>query len=84
MTLYLYRIGTSTPILTLEQVESYTADSVTTQDGTVYAPLAEDCELSSKIDCSETLREQHRKLYPSNQDRLNELENILATILYGE
>lgn len=56
MTLYLYEIGTAKPVLTVENARSYTADSVTAADGTVYAPLAEGYELSGKADCSETLR----------------------------
>ena len=60
MTLYLYRIGTEVPILTIENVQNYTADSVTARNAEgnpiVYSPLAADCELSSKADCSETLR----------------------------
>lgn len=55
MTLYLYEIGTAKPVLTVENARSYTADSVTAADGTVYAPLAEGYELSGKADCSETL-----------------------------
>ena len=47
MTLYLYKIGTAKPVLTVENAQSYTADSVMAADGTVYGPLAEDCELSS-------------------------------------
>ena len=56
MTLYFYEIGTDQPVLTVENAQSYTADSVTAADGTVYAPLAEGYELSGKADCSETLR----------------------------
>lgn len=29
MTLYLYKIGSSAPVLTIENVQGYTADSVT-------------------------------------------------------
>ena len=50
MTLYLYEIGTAKPVLTVENARSYTADSVTAADGTVYAPLAEGYELSGKAD----------------------------------
>ena len=32
MTLYLYRIGTEVPILTIENVQNYTADSVTAKN----------------------------------------------------
>ena len=46
MTLYLYKIGTEKPVLTVENAQSYTADSVTAADGTLYEPLAENYELS--------------------------------------
>ena len=73
MTQYLYRIGTSVPVLTIENVQNYTADSVTALDeagnSVVYAPLAEDCELSGKADCSETLRADWRKS-PTQLDRI--------------
>lgn len=73
MTLYLYKTGTNVPVLTIENVQGYTADSVTaleTDGSTVtYAPLAEDCELSSKADCSETLRAALRAA-PSQLDRI--------------
>ena len=65
MTLYLYRIGTEVPVLTIENVQNYTADSVTAKNAEgkpiVYSPLAADCELSSKADCSETLRAAWRR-----------------------
>ena len=73
MTLYLYKIGSSAPVLTIENVQSYTAERVTALDeagnAVVYAPLAEDCELSSKADCSETLRAAWRKS-PTQLDRI--------------
>lgn len=73
MTLYLYRIGTEVPILTIENVQNYTADSVTARNAEgnpiVYSPLAADCELSSKADCSETLRADWRKS-PTQLDRI--------------
>lgn len=73
MTLYLYRIGTEVPILTIENVQNYTADSVTAKNAEgnpiVYSPLAADCELSSKADCSETLRADWRKS-PTQLDRI--------------
>ena len=68
MTLYLYKIGTSVPVLTTENVQSYTADSVTVLDeqgATVtFAPLADGYELSSKPDCSEALRQAWREAHP--------------------
>ena len=87
MTLYLYKSGTSTPLLTLERVQCYTADSVTALDaeGTpiTYSPLAEDCELSGKPDCSEALREKWREEHPDEKTRLAELEALMAELLYG-
>lgn len=68
MTLYLYKIGTNTPVLTIENAQSCTADSVITADGTVYAPIAEDCELSSKPDCSEALRAKWRAEHPAAEE----------------
>ena len=61
MNLYLYKTGTSTPVLTIENVVSYTADQAVTEDGGVYGPFAEDVELSSLEDCSETLRADWRR-----------------------
>lgn len=87
MTLYLYKRGTSAPVLTIENVQSYTAERVTALDeaGTaaVYAPLAEDCELSSKADCSEALRAAWREANPDGETRLDELEELVAALLYG-
>lgn len=87
MTRYLYRIGTSVPVLTIENVQNYTADSVTALDATgnsvVYAPLAEDCELSSKADCSETLRADWRAANPDDKTRIEELEALVAELLFG-
>lgn len=83
MTLYLYKIGTDVPVLTIENAVSYTADSVMTEDGSVYEPLAEDCELSGKADCSETLRADWRAAHPSADERVEELEALMAALLYG-
>ena len=83
MTLYLYKTGTNVPVLTIEDVQSCTADAVTAADGTVYAPLAEDCELSSKADCSETLRADYRAAYPTQETRLEELEELVAALMFG-
>lgn len=60
VTLHLYKIGTKIPVLKIEDAVSYTDSEVRTADGTVYSPLAEDCELSSLPDCSETLRADWR------------------------
>lgn len=87
MTLYLYKRGTSAPVLTIENVQGYTAERVTALDeagnAVVYAPLAEDCELSSKADCSETLRAVWREINPDEGTRLDELEALVAGLLYG-
>ena len=83
MTLYLYEIGTAKPVLTVENAQSYTADSVTAADGTVYGPLAEGCELSGKADCSETLRADYRAAHPTQETRLEELETLVAALLFG-
>ena len=73
MTLYLYKIGSRSLVLTIENVQGYTADSVTAKNAEgnhiVYSPLAADCELSSKADCSETLRADWRKS-PTQLDRI--------------
>lgn len=77
MTLYLYRIGASTPALSIENVQSYTAESVSALDeegnAVLYAPLAEDCELSSKQDCSEALRANWRVEHPDAETRMTAL-----------
>lgn len=87
MTLYLYRIGTEVPVLTIENVQNYTADSVTAKNAEgnpiVYSPLAADCELSSKADCSEALRAKWRVEHPDDKTRIEELEALVAELLYG-
>ena len=82
MTLYLYKSGTNKAVLTLEDVVSYTADQVVTKKG-VYAPLAGDCELSATSDCAGTLRADWRGKNPSAEKRLEEVEDVLAQILFG-
>ena len=83
MTLYFYEIGTDQPVLTIENAQNYTADSMTAADGTVYGPLAEGYELSSKADCSETLRADYRAAHPTQETRLEELEELVAALLFG-
>lgn len=61
MNLYLYKTGTTVPVLTIENVVSYTDNRAETEDGAVYGPFAEGCELSSLEDCSETLRAKWRR-----------------------
>ena len=74
LTLYLYKIGTTKPVLTIEDVVSYTADRAETKDGVVYSPFADDTELSSLPDCSETLRADWRKANPPMTERVTALE----------
>lgn len=83
MNLYLYKTGELTPVLEMENVISYTADQVAMADGGIYGPFAEDCELSSLPDCSETLRADWRAAYPSQESRLEELEALVAELLFG-
>ena len=80
MNLYLYRLGESTPLLEIKDVANYTADAVVTESGETYAPLAEDCELSSVPECTETLRADWRKRYPSQETRLEELEELVCRV----
>ena len=61
MNLYLYKTGTSIPVLTIENAVSYTDNRAVTEDGSVYGPFAEDVELSSLEDCSEALRAKWRR-----------------------
>ena len=91
MTLYLYKTGTTVPVLTIENVQSYTADSVTALDGdgspVTYSPLAEDCELSGKPDCSETLRAAWRAEHPDAEgltlDLLSDHEERICMLELG-
>lgn len=83
MTLYLYKTGTGTPEITMEDAVSYTADRVVTADGTVYGPFAEDCELSATADCAGTLRADWRRDNPTAEARLEELEALMAGLLFG-
>lgn len=87
MTLYLYKTGPHIPLLTVENVQGYTADRITALDpegnSVTYAPLGEDCELSGKADCSETLRADWRAAHPSDKTRIEELEALMAELLFG-
>ncbi len=87
MTLYLYKTAAKTVVMCMENVRSYTADSVTALDEAgnqiVFSPLADDCELSGKADCSETLRAAWREINPDEGTRLDELEALVAGLLYG-
>ena len=92
MTLYVYKIGTDTPALTVENAQSYTADSILAADGAVYAPLAEGYELSGRADCSQTLRANYRTAHPTQETHyglpvvdksLEELEELVAALMFG-
>ena len=83
MTLYLYKTNAPAPAIVIENAVAYTADSVTTEDGAVYTPLAEGYELSSLPDCSETLRADWQARNPSDQTRIEELELLMAELLFG-
>ncbi|MBP3509417.1 hypothetical protein [Oscillibacter sp.] len=82
MDLYLYRIGTAEPLLRFEKALSYTDSRVVTEEG-VYEPLAENCELSSLPDCSETLRTDWAASYPSQETRIEQMESLMAELLFG-
>ena len=84
MKLYLYRIGTSVPLIKIENVVSYTADQVVSceADGTerVYTPLAPDLELSSLPDCSEALRAKWRAEHPEPEEEVRRLRTQVAEL----
>ncbi|MBE6963518.1 MAG: hypothetical protein E7443_02815 [Ruminococcaceae bacterium] len=80
MTLYLYKIGTKTPVLTIKKAVSYTAESAVTEEGVIYDCFAADCELSSRPDCSETLRADWRRKNPSHEHRMAAVETMLADV----
>lgn len=80
MDLYLYKIGTNTPVLTIEDVVSYTADRAVTEDGTIYGPFAADVELSSLEDCSEALRAKWRAEHPEPEEEVRRLREQVAEL----
>ena len=82
MKLYLYDTRTKKVLAEIEGVESYTDSQVVTPDGT-YSPLAEHCELSATPDCTETLRADWRSAHPSAETRIEELEALMAEVLFG-
>lgn len=83
MTLYLYRLSGKLSPVVIENVAEYTASHVLCSDGVVYEPLSDDCELSSLPDCSETLRADWRAANPSTQSRIDDLEALVAELLFG-
>ena len=83
MDLYLYKTGTAVPLLVIENVISYTADQAVTADGAVCGPFAGDCELSETADCAGTLRADWRAANPSQERRIEDLEALMAELLFG-
>ncbi|MBE6995181.1 MAG: hypothetical protein E7429_00380 [Ruminococcaceae bacterium] len=82
MNLYLYNTETRQVVTEMQDVLSYTDSRVVTANG-VFAPLAPWTELSSRADCSETLRADWKNENPSPADRMAELEDLLAELIYG-
>lgn len=82
MTLYLYDTADMNAVLKLEDVLSYTDSRVVTANG-IYAPLAEGWELSETEDCAGTLRADWRRDHPSTESRLEDVEILLAELLFG-
>lgn len=82
MKLYLYDRESGSILLELDNVVSYTDHAVLTEEG-VCGPLAENCELSETADCAGTLRADWRRDHPSAETRLEELEALMAALLFG-
>lgn len=82
MKLYLYDKASKTVRLEIDGVVSYTAEQVVTEAG-VHGPLADFCELSSVPDCSETLRADWLRDNPTTETRIEELEILVAELLFG-
>lgn len=82
MKLYLYDTESKRVLMELEDVISYSDNQVITKKGRV-SPLADYCELSAVPDCSETLRAAWRRNEPSDKERLDEIEYLLAKLLFG-
>lgn len=83
MTLYLYNTENPSQKLCLSQVASYTDQQVILENGTSYEPLAPGWELSREQDCSETLRADWLAEHPTQDARLDELEDLMAELLFG-
>lgn len=82
MKLYLYDTDSKQTLLELDHVISYTDQKVVTEEG-VYSPLAENVELSGISDCSQMLRADWKRDNPSEETRIEELETLMATLLFG-
>ena len=53
------------------------------KDGLWEARYIKGYELSGKADCSETLRADYRAAYPAQETRLEELEELVAALMFG-
>lgn len=82
MTLYLYDKSSGRLVREIQNVLSYTDQSVTTA-AAEYGPLAEGLELSATADCAGTLRADYRRDYPTTESRLEDLEALVAELLFG-
>ena len=82
MKLYLYDTASKAVVLELEDVLSYTDTRVVTAEG-IYGPLAEGYELSETADCAGTLRADWRQENPGTESRINDLEALMAELLFG-
>ena len=82
MKLYLYDTASKAVVLELENVLSYTDSRVVTAEGT-YGPLAEGYELSETADCAGTLRASWRQENPGAESRIDDLEALMAELLFG-
>lgn len=83
MRLFLYQVENKKNQIVLENVVSYTNNQVVLASGIVYEPLAVGWELSEQEDCSETLRADWQNANPSPETRLEELESLMADLLFG-
>ena len=82
MKLYAYDRETKELLMELDGVTGWTDTSITTQSG-VYSPLMENLELSETADCAGTLRADYRSANPSADRRLEDLETLMAELLFG-
>ena len=83
MKLYLYDRASKQILAEVSGAKSYTDTQVLSEDGCIYAPLAANVELSSKADCSETLRADWAAAHPTQEERMGDMEELLAELLYG-
>ena len=82
MKLYAYDRETKELLMELDGVTAWTDTSVTTEGG-VYSPLADNLDLSKTADCAATLRAYYRGSNPAPEQRLEDLEALMAELLFG-